>query len=90
METIDELRQKWDLRHAEREVIPQPAEVLAGNLHLLPKTGEALDLACGLNPLSLPWMGLNDEATYHVYDIDAERIAKSVDGVTGSLASRSR
>jgi 16S rRNA (guanine(1405)-N(7))-methyltransferase len=34
-----------------------------------------LDLACGLNPLSLPWMGLDGEATYHAYDIDLERIA---------------
>jgi 16S rRNA (guanine(1405)-N(7))-methyltransferase len=34
-----------------------------------------LDLACGLNPLSLPWMGLSGEAAYSAYDIDAERIA---------------
>jgi 16S rRNA (guanine(1405)-N(7))-methyltransferase len=33
-----------------------------------------LDLACGLNPLSLPWMGLGRAATYHAYDIDRERI----------------
>jgi 16S rRNA (guanine(1405)-N(7))-methyltransferase len=33
-----------------------------------------LDLACGLNPLSLPWMGLSGEAAYSAYDIDAERI----------------
>jgi len=34
-----------------------------------------LDLACGLNPLSLPWMGLSGGAAYHAYDIDKERIA---------------
>jgi 16S rRNA (guanine(1405)-N(7))-methyltransferase len=37
--------------------------------------GSVLDLACGLNPLSLPWMGLGNGTTYHAYDIDAERIA---------------
>ena len=34
-----------------------------------------LDLACGLNPLALPWMGLRDGAEYHAYDIDGDRIA---------------
>jgi 16S rRNA (guanine(1405)-N(7))-methyltransferase len=34
-----------------------------------------LDLACGLNPLALPWMGLNPGAAYYAYDIDGERIA---------------
>ena len=28
-----------------------------------------LDLACGLNPLALPWMGLADDAEYYAYDI---------------------
>lgn len=34
-----------------------------------------LDLACGLNPLALPWMGLPGGAVIHAYDIDRERIA---------------
>jgi 16S rRNA (guanine(1405)-N(7))-methyltransferase len=34
-----------------------------------------LDLACGLNPLSVPWMGLGEGTTYHAYDIDAARVA---------------
>jgi 16S rRNA (guanine(1405)-N(7))-methyltransferase len=34
-----------------------------------------LDLACGLNPLSLPWMGLAPGALYYAYDIDAQRVA---------------
>jgi 16S rRNA (guanine(1405)-N(7))-methyltransferase len=37
--------------------------------------GVLLDLACGLNPLSLPWMGLSQGAAYYAYDIDGERIA---------------
>ncbi len=36
--------------------------------------GSILDLACGLNPLALPWMGLDGGATYHAYDIDRARV----------------
>jgi 16S rRNA (guanine(1405)-N(7))-methyltransferase len=34
-----------------------------------------LDLACGLNPLAAPWMGLGEGAVYYGYDIDAARVA---------------
>jgi 16S rRNA (guanine(1405)-N(7))-methyltransferase len=37
--------------------------------------GALFDLACGLNPLALPWMGLPSGAVYHAYDIDGQRIA---------------
>lgn len=43
----DTLKQRWDQRHAEAVDLGQVAGVLAENLHLLPATGEALDLACG-------------------------------------------
>jgi 16S rRNA (guanine(1405)-N(7))-methyltransferase len=33
-----------------------------------------LDIACGLNPLSLPWMGLPQSVRYHAYDIHEPRI----------------
>jgi 16S rRNA (guanine(1405)-N(7))-methyltransferase len=33
-----------------------------------------LDIACGLNPLALPWMGLPPGAAYYAYDIHAPRI----------------
>jgi len=34
-----------------------------------------LDLACGLHPFGLPWMGLPEAATYHAMDIDCELMA---------------
>lgn len=34
------------------------------------RPGTILDLACGLNPLALPWMGIGD-ATYHATDVDS-------------------
>ncbi|MEA2650471.1 MAG: rRNA ((1405)-N(7))-methyltransferase [Chloroflexota bacterium] len=34
-----------------------------------------LDLGCGLNPLTLPWMGLPPEATYLASDVDRRPLA---------------
>jgi 16S rRNA (guanine(1405)-N(7))-methyltransferase len=33
-----------------------------------------IDVACGLNPLTLPWMGLEETAQYFAYDIDENTI----------------
>ncbi|MFY9826308.1 MAG: hypothetical protein WAM82_33400 [Thermoanaerobaculia bacterium] len=35
-----------------------------------------LDLACGLHPFGLPWMGLPAGASYHAMDIDCELMAR--------------
>ncbi len=32
--------------------------------------GVVMDLACGLNPFALPWMGLSSECVYHAVDIN--------------------
>jgi 16S rRNA (guanine(1405)-N(7))-methyltransferase len=37
-----------------------------------PKT--LLDLACGLNPLAFPWMGLDNDTAFYAYDIHEPRI----------------
>jgi SAM-dependent methyltransferase len=63
---------KWDARYRERSGTPLPARVLVDNLHLLPKGGDALDLACGLgaNALLLCSRGLRTRA----WDISAVAI----------------
>ena len=33
-------------------------------------TRTILDIGCGLDPLTLPWMGLAPEATYHASEVD--------------------
>lgn len=33
-----------------------------------------LDLACGLNPLALPWMPLTKDAPYHCYDVEEDLV----------------
>ena len=45
----------------------------------VPRT--VLDVACGMHPLSIPWMELPGEAVYHAYEIDADL----VDGLNGFL-----
>ncbi len=59
--TDDTLREKWDSRHGVAEKRPSLARVLEENLHLLPTSGVALDLACGLggNALALAEQGLD-------------------------------
>lgn len=41
---------------------------------LLPPIGSVLDLACGLNPLTRPWMPLAPDATYLACDIYADMV----------------
>ncbi len=54
----------WDHRYATADHPPAPAWVLSENAHLLPSSGRALDLACGLggNALFLASRGLAVEA----------------------------
>lgn len=40
----------------------------------LPPVSSVIDVACGLNPLALPWMPLSPGATYAAYDIYANMI----------------
>ena len=60
-----DLQKKWDQRYRQvSQDEPDAAQVLRDNQHLLPKTGDALDLACGLggNALLLARAGLRVQA----------------------------
>lgn len=46
------------------------ATIFAG----LPPIRTILDLACGLNPLTIPWMPLAPMATYRAFDVDQDQI----------------
>lgn len=50
---LPDLRETWDARYRESGRVPDPARVLTENLHLLPRQGRALDLACGLGANAL-------------------------------------
>ncbi|MBF0144851.1 MAG: class I SAM-dependent methyltransferase [Magnetococcales bacterium] len=53
-------RESWNARYSGLSIAPSPARVLTEYHHLLPRTGQGLDLACGLggNALFLAQRGL--------------------------------
>jgi len=58
-------QQQWNTRYATADVAgAEPAEVLAWHSHLLPRRGQAVDLACGLagNGIFLARRGMQVEA----------------------------
>jgi 16S rRNA (guanine(1405)-N(7))-methyltransferase len=60
-------------RHAStRERLPILARFYAETLAGLPPIRSVLDVACGLNPLALPWMPLAPGASYHACDLYAD------------------
>lgn len=69
------LKAKWDSRHADPDKQPEAAQVLRQNLHLLPRQGRALDLACGLggNALLLAEQGLQVTA-WDISPVAIERL----------------
>jgi tellurite methyltransferase len=56
----EDLKNKWNARYRDSTGEAQAAAVLTSNIHLLPRQGSALDLACGLgaNALLLAKKGL--------------------------------
>lgn len=71
----DPLRNKWDVRYRDPQAtLGRPSTVLTQYQHLLPHSGKALDLACGLgsNALFLAGKGLESYA----WDISAVAIEK--------------
>ena len=72
---MTDLREHWDARYREADAAAaSPAEVLLQNRHLLPGSGEALEIACGLgaNARWLARHGLRTEA----WDLSAQAIDK--------------
>ncbi len=69
-------RQRWNQRYAARDVPGEAAIVLRDNNHLLPRSGRALDLACGLgaNALMLAGHGLEVDAA-DCSDVALEKLA---------------
>jgi SAM-dependent methyltransferase len=68
------IAQHWNQRYKENSVLPQPTQVLLDYGYLLPATGQALDLACGLgaNALLLAERGLETWA----WDISSVAITR--------------
>ena len=93
----DELRKACRLimrAHAStRERLPILEEFYARTLGPIAPVHSVLDLACGLNPLAIPWMPLASDARYYAYDIYEDMTAfvagfLALLGVEGEAAAR--
>jgi len=70
---------EWCLRmlnaHAStRERLPVQQAFYKELIHLTGTPNVVLDLACGLNPFALPWMGLPSETRYYACDLHRPRV----------------
>ncbi len=85
------LRRVWDQRYSEELRDPTPAIVLSQNIHLLPKEGKALDLACGLgaNALLLADQGL-ETAAWDLSPVAIERLREKAKAKGVALDSQVR
>ena len=83
---------KWDTRYLEREAgTARAAEVVEHHLHLLPHSGSALDLACGLgsNSLLLAERGLETTA-WDLSPVAIEKLATEARRRGVALHARTR
>jgi 16S rRNA (guanine(1405)-N(7))-methyltransferase len=56
------------------ERLPILDQFYATSLAGLPPLQTVIDVACGLNPLTIPWMALPENAVYYAYDIFQDQI----------------
>lgn len=71
----DFCRHVMTLHASTRERLPLLEEFYSQTLAPLAPIRSLLDLACGLNPLALPWMPISPETQVHVCDIYSDQIA---------------
>lgn len=58
-----------------RERLPQMEAFYSAIFAALPPVRSVIDIACGLNPLALPWLPLAPDAAYYAYDIYTDMMA---------------
>jgi 16S rRNA (guanine(1405)-N(7))-methyltransferase len=70
----DQSIQIMQFQTSTRERVGILSEFFDGLMSAMPEPRVVLDLACGLNPLALPWMKLPADTQYYAYDIYADLI----------------
>jgi 16S rRNA (guanine(1405)-N(7))-methyltransferase len=89
----DFLREIMWFHASTRERLPILDEFYATLLADLAPVESVIDVACGLNPLAIPWIPLAEDATYTAYDIYEDMIAfvgafMTLAGVRGRAGAR--
>lgn len=70
-----------------RERLPLLGQLYAELWQIVPRPESVLDLACGLHPLGLPWMGLPHGVHYYACDIYADMVT-FVDAALGLMGAQ--
>ena len=67
---------KWIMGYhsSTRERLPILEQFYSTILANLPPINSVIDVACGLHPLAIPWMSLNEHTLYYTYDIYEDMI----------------
>lgn len=68
-EHLNTLKQMMRLHASTSERLPFLETVYNDLFSLIPQPSSILDLACGLNPLAIPWMPISDTTEYYACDI---------------------
>ena len=71
----DFCRQAMEQHASTSERLPYLEDFFHETLAPLDKIESVLDLACGLNPLAIPWMPLSQDAKYYACDIYSDMVA---------------
>jgi 16S rRNA (guanine(1405)-N(7))-methyltransferase len=72
---MDFCERMMQLHTSTRERLPILVDFFTQTLQSIAPIDSVLDLACGLNPLALPWMPLTEDAAYLACDIYDDMIA---------------
>jgi 16S rRNA (guanine(1405)-N(7))-methyltransferase len=73
--TLTALRAAMAVHASTRERLPHLGEFYRQVLRRVGQPATIRDLACGFNPLAVPWMGLAAPVTYLASDIDTRQVA---------------
>jgi 16S rRNA (guanine(1405)-N(7))-methyltransferase len=67
---------KWIMQYhsSTRERLPILEQFYSTIFATLPPISSVIDIACGLHPLAIPWMPLNEHVQYFAYDIYEDMI----------------
>ena len=86
-------RKAMQCHSSTRERLPILEQFYTATLADLPPIRSVLDVACGLNPLAIPWMPLSENAEYYAYDMYTDMVSflnafMSIVGVHGQALAR--